>query len=325
MSIRFWNSWLVVFGVCVALAPESSPASNELSGATQPGLPPIPQTISPVDQFRKLLAMPEAEREKALAEKKQAVRERLGKKLAEYVALSGEEREARLRATELRYFLLPLLSCPRTNRPTSLDFVPETIRTLVVERLMRWDTLPPPLKNELLENQDAVRFLTQPGAESREAQERLLASMTSERRAELEAGIDRINSLPEDQRSRIFERFNKLFDLTPAERSRMLGRLSEAERQQMEKTLDAFGKLTPLQRHQCLAAFDKFAGMNLTERHQFLKNAEKWAAMTETERLRWRELVRKVPDWPPSPPIRGTPPPLPMITVKKAAVTIVTN
>lgn len=325
MSTR-WFTFCPTIMVTAVLALNCVANTNEAPARIQPKMPPIPVAVSPVDQFRKLLAMSASQREKALDAKRPDIRERFRSKLAEYEAIGPEEREARLRATELRWYLPPLLSTPPSNRPPNLDYIPETIRPLVEERLRRWDMLPIPLGKELLDNQDAVQFLTQPGAATKEDQERLLSMMTPERRAFLEAGIDRINRLSESKRKQILDRFNEYLDLSPQEQSKMLDGFSEAERLQMEKTLDAYTKLTGAQRRQCLVAFDKFAGMNIAERHQFLKNAEKWASMSANERAQWRELVRKIPDWPPLPPPPRVPsPPLPSAPLKKNPATLVTN
>ncbi|NOS69084.1 MAG: DUF3106 domain-containing protein [Verrucomicrobia bacterium] len=325
MIKRTGNSCLMLVSVCVTLALNSKANTNEISVRSRQMTPPIPIAVSPVDQFRRLLAMTEEQRQKAMAQKSLEVRERLRTKLAEYIALTPEEREARLRATELRWYLPPLLSVPRSNRPTNLEYIPEIIRPLVEERLRRWDMLPKPLGKELLDNREAIQFLTQPGAATKEEQERLLAGLPPERRATLEAGINRINELPEVKRKQLFDRFNSYLDLSPSDQSRLLGKLSAAERKQMEKTLEDFNKLTGPQRRQCLVAFDKFAGLNIAERHQFLKSAEKWASMSVTEREQLRILVKVVTALPPLPPTMVPSPPLPFMPQKKSTASVVTN
>jgi len=324
MSARWFTFCLTVLATA-ALVLKCVAATNAAPAPSQPMTPPFPSPVSPVDQFRKLLAMTASQREKALDAKRPDIRERFRSKLAEYEAIGPEEREARLRATELRWYLLPLLSTPPSNRPSNLDYIPETIRPLVEIRLRRWDMLPIPLGKELLDNQEAVQFLTQPGTVTMEDQGRLLAMMTPERRAFLEAGIGRINALSDVERRQLFDRFNDFLDLSLQEQSKMFGALSEAERKQMEKTLEAYTKLSGTQRRQCLTAFDKFSGMSIAERHQFLKNAEKWASMSANERAQWRELVRKIPDWPPMPPPRVPSPPLPSAPTKRNPATVVTN
>ena len=84
--------------------------------------PPIPVLKSPMESFRKLLAMPVAERRQFLSTRSTNVQERLVQKLREYQSLTPEERELRLKATELRWYLQPLMRTPATNRPAySLD------------------------------------------------------------------------------------------------------------------------------------------------------------------------------------------------------------
>jgi hypothetical protein len=69
----------------------------------------------------------------------------------------------------------------------------------------------------------------------------------------------------------------------------------------MEKTLQSFNRLTPAQRELCLRNYAKFAGMSAEERADFLKNAEMWARMSPKERQVWRDLVARIPAYPPLP------------------------
>ena len=59
------------------------------------------------------------------------IRARILAKVREYQALDPDERELRLRATELRWYLMPLLREPPTNRAARLAQVPEDLRELV--------------------------------------------------------------------------------------------------------------------------------------------------------------------------------------------------
>ena len=61
-------------------------------------------------------------------------------------ALGPDARELRLRATELRWYLTPLLRTPAAERAGRLALVPEDLRELVNSRVEQWDVLPPPLK-----------------------------------------------------------------------------------------------------------------------------------------------------------------------------------
>lgn len=120
----------------------------------------IPHPQSPVDFFRNLLAMTPVEREKFLTNRPPEIRARILDKVHEYLALDPNERELRLRATELRWYLLPLLRDAATNRPTRLANIPKDLRDLVESRLKQWDSLPAPFRQEFLDNERALRYFS---------------------------------------------------------------------------------------------------------------------------------------------------------------------
>jgi hypothetical protein len=286
---------LVVTGAVVPAQPSTTP-------------PPLPPLRSPVDTFRELLGMTAEQRKSALAARPAEIRQRLLAKLREYQALQPEERELRLRATELRWWLLPLMRQPATNRLGQLNFIPADLRKLVDDRLAQWDLLPPDLQKEILEKDEAARL----EALTIVQRENSLARLQPEQRAALEAGLTRWRALPEPQRRATCEQFDGYFNLTPREQQKVLGTLSESQRQQMEQTLGAFEKLPREKRIACVRGFEKFANLSLAERKQFLENANHWQQMSLAEREAWRNLVNSVPDWPPLPPGLGeAPPPLP--------------
>jgi hypothetical protein len=266
--------------------------------------------------FRQLLAMTPKERENYLTNRPPEIRDRIMDKVREYLALGPDERELRLNATELRWYLLPLLRESPTNRSARLAQVPDNLRDLVASRLEQWDALTPESRQEFLDNEQTLHYFShvdpanmaapgQPPAPGNNAQARW-------------------NALPEDERQKITAQFNRFFDLTPDEKRKTLNTLSDAERVQMEKTLQSFDKLPPAQRLQCIHAFTQFAGMSLPERAEFLKNAERWSQLPPKERQAWRDLVAQVPLWPPlpRPPIM---PPLPPHLTPHSRPTVATN
>jgi hypothetical protein len=267
-----------------AAADSPQPANP---GITQTNLaaPPLPPLKSPVEAFRALLLKSAADQQKLLAARPPDVRERILKKLQEYRSLTPEERGLRLQATELRYYLVPLLSLPATNRAAQLAQIPQPTRNLVEERLRYWTLLPPPLREVLLTNQQTVSFLASPPATNA-----LLPSADAVRR-------------------RMFDTVERFFELTEKEKEKTLSNFPETEREQMETTLAAFEQLTPSQRARCVRSFTKFASMSPEERQGFLKNAERWSQMSLTEREAWRELVNRAPILPPL-PYPPMPPPI---------------
>lgn len=280
-------SWLLT-----ALAASCLFATSSGGQKNSPTTPPLPPLKSPVEAFRALLLMPTAEQQKLLAIRPPDIRDRILVKIQEYRSLTPEERELRLQATELRWYLVPLMSVPATNRAEHLARIPQPTRELAEARLQHWMLLPPPLRQVLLTNQEALSLF--------------FGNTTNASSPPTEA-----------LRNKMQQTVERFFELTQREKEKTLSNFSEVERQQMEKTLAAFERLTPAQRGRCARSFTKFATMTPEERQEFLKNAERWAQMSPTEREAWRELVSRAPIMPPLPypPI----PPRPVFPVQSGS------
>src|SRR5437016_1079572 len=135
-----------------------APAATTNDAARAP-FPPLPKPQ--VTYFRELLALSPSELDRALASIAEPARDRLQAKLQEYAALTPDEREARLRATELRWYLAPLMRTPPTNRVAQLAPVPDEYRTLVEERLKLWDLLKPEIQRQVQGSEWTNRYLVQ--------------------------------------------------------------------------------------------------------------------------------------------------------------------
>ena len=288
---RYTIRWLAAALCCGATLvrpafgqTSNPPTPSELqTGSTNRTSPPLPLRESPVESFRKWLFMPAAERAEALKPYPPEIRNRILEKIAEYQALKPEECALRLQVTELRWYLLPLLDLPATNRAAQLALIPPAMRELVEPRLERWSVLPPPLRQLLRTNEQAMDFVFHP--------------------------VSQPSAFAEEQRRRLSETFRRLTELTTSEQDKFLRRLSDAEHRQMEKTLQAFEKLPPDQRSRCIRSFPKFAVLSAEDQQEFLKNAERWTQMSPSERQAWRELVSVVHVLPPLPPLRIPRPP----------------
>lgn len=251
---------------------------------------------SPVALFRQLLAMSPEEQKKAIASRPPEIQQRILEKLQEYEMLPGEFREVRLRETELRWYLRPLMDEPPTNRAARLAKIPEDERKLVEERLQVWDLVPPQIQEQWTNDDMVANYFAQTAPEEREE---LLRIIPPDQQARLRQGFDRWNKMSEQERQKALAGFNNFFTLKPQQKDEVLDTVVSAEeRQQMEKTLDEYGKLTSQQRQQCIHSFEKFATMSISERQQFLKNAERWSAMSPEERAKWRQLVTVAPIMP---------------------------
>lgn len=117
---------------------------------------------NPVAVFRGLLAMRTDARATELSTQPERLRAVLTTRLRDYDALPAVEREGRLRATELRYFLNPLLMTLPATRATQLATVPESYRSLVEERLAAWDKLPAEIQREILLDERLRQAMTRP-------------------------------------------------------------------------------------------------------------------------------------------------------------------
>ena len=240
-------------------------AAHASQGPT-PSVAALEPVKSPVETFRELLAMSPAERKQALTNRPPSIQKLILAKVREYESLKPDQRELRLRVTELRWYLMPLLTEPATNRGALLSLVPKEYRQPVQQRLIIWSLLPPGLRSELLTNDLAIRYMVASGDE----RTNLLSTMSPGRQEQLKKSIAQWQSLPEEQREKIMARFSHFFDLSPTEKKKAINTLSGTEQQQIEKTLRAFENLSPLQRSRCIHSFQKFANLSLEERQEFL-------------------------------------------------------
>jgi len=243
------------------------------------------------------------ERETSLTNRPPEIREGILAKVNEYEALDPDERELRLRATELRWYLLPLLRESPSNRTVRLAQIPADLHELVKSRLDQWIILPPQLQQEFLENEQALRYFAHLDVSN---------NLTLQKIAPPGSELERWTTMTETQRKQIATSVEQFFALTPGEKEAALNTLSDAERGQMEKTLQAFDKLPRNQRDECIRAFAKFTGMSASEKREFLRNAERWSQMSPADRQAWRDLVVNVPEWPPLPEGFVAQPPSPL-------------
>ncbi len=273
-------------------------------------MPPLGK--SPVLFFRELLAMPAGDRINALTNRSVASQSNILAKVAEYEAMPPEPREIRLRATHLRWLLLPLLRRPPEARRLEIDRLDESDKAFVQERLAKWDGLSPAVRTEFLEHEATMNYLIRISPRTGKPVLMPLPPAPPGALREMKTGLTRWNELAPGDRDRMIERFQEFFDLTPKARTRTMDALSAAERAQMEQLLLRFGNLDADQRRRCLEAFEKIAQMGAEERAQFFRSAERWQAMSEGDRQAWRNVVRRAPEMPPLPPgiiIPGIPTP----------------
>ena len=290
------SSRRTIFALAAALAFLATPLLGQPAGGST--------NKSPVALFRELLAMTPDQRQEAIAIRPPDIQKRILEKLNQYELLPDGLRELRLRETELRWYLRPLMDEPSTNRAAALATIPPELRAQVEERIQMWDLLPPELQEQFKDNDLIADYFAQSRFATKGQLDELMSVIPPERREALEKGLKSWNGMSDDQRQAALAGFNRFFELTPEEKESALNLVSDEERNQMEQTLSAYQHLTPEQRKLCISSFEKFAQMSVVERKQFLENAERWREMTPEERQKWRELVTAAPIMPVGFPVR---------------------
>lgn len=270
-----------------------------LAGAAEPA---SAGARSPVAAFRILLAMRSDARATELAAKPARVRELLSTRLREYDALSPGEREARLRATELHYYLRPLLAVPLVERAPRLAVVPDTFRLQVEERLGAWDRLPAEIQREILANERLLQAMT------RSAVANAYPPLPPGLEPKVPDNVAQWRTLDARQREQLLDSFTYYFRLDEQARARVVAALPEPKRAEAGRTLDQFAQLSPEERAACVAALKQLSQMSQAEQARFYANAEQWRKMSEAERAAWRRVVI---EFPPLPPGAGPQPPMP--------------
>ena len=305
MRLSFHACTLVCASVLISSGALAQPTAVPVVSSPGTNRVLVVHPISPIEYFRELLAMNSMQRIKALQGKPSDQQKKILAKIAEYEQMSSEERELRLRHTELRWQLTRLMRLPPLERMTEVAALPIDTRPLVEERLRQWDNVPLPLQKEFLENEAMVQRIL--NWEATPVAQR--AQLSPDQREKLRAELAAWRSLPEERRHRMSDQFRKFFELNDTQKKAILGAVPPAERDQMQQTLRKFESLPPDMRERCIESFSKLAAMTPDERSQFLSNAERWAAMSPYERRAWRDVVNRIPPMPPPPPFldRGSP------------------
>ena len=224
-----------------------------------------------------MLATNAGGREAWLAAKSAASRAAIEVKLREYEAMPPEQRDQKLRASQISWYLPPLMKMPATNRAAVLVAIPEEDRKIIEMRLGQLSILPPPILAQLTTNQNLLRMID----------------------AGQKTGSNVLMILSADQRrlaEQVYPVWTNLLMLPPSDLSKRLARLTAADRANMELALNKFGNLTTRnlttqERAQARDGFKKFAELSASEREAFLNSARRWQAMNEKEREVWRNLA----------------------------------
>ena len=287
------RSLLPLAGCCaLGLAPalHAVAADPVAATATSPAVQPGAKTeISPVETFRKMMAMPPADLQRALESYPPENRARIVSKVEEYRSLPLKTRELKLRVTELRWYLIPLLKVPREERAGLLKSVPEPYKDWIGARLDEWDIWPVDLKAEVLEYEDLMHYFI--GRNTELERQAVFEDLPKNSGAALGKKLAEWRSLPIEQRQQMYGGFRHYFELSDEEQKLVLATLPAQDRQQTERVVNSIEKRSRTEQEAYLASFHEFAEMPAAEQQQFMNNAERWQKMSPAERQAWRDLV----------------------------------
>ena len=248
---------------------------------------------NPVTVFRTLLALRTDARTTELAAKPARLREVLTTRLRESDTLPLAEREARLRATELRFHLNPLLTPTPDARAARLAAVPENFRSLVEERLAAWDKLPAEIQCEVLANERLLQAMTRPAVPN------AFPPLPPGLEPAVPDNVSQWQNLSARQREQLLDSFTHYFRLDDRAKTQVVAALPEAGRAATTRTLNQFDQLPAAERAACLTALKRLGQMTLAQQAQFYANAEQWQKLPESERAAWRKVVVEFPPLPP--------------------------
>ncbi len=286
---------------------------------------------SPFVAFKKIVSLPEAEREAAvggLRISSERYRKLVQAKVREYAAMPEADRNRKLDALDFRWHLMPLMKTTQADRAKRLASVPERFRNDIQQRLTGWDQLDKGVRVDLLKNESFFRYLSSfgRGRQSRVALTNHMEKMPTRLREGLEGHITTWREKPKPERRRMTRQFHQFFDMPVAEQERALRLLSGRERARMEASLEQFKTMSRTQRELVIRSFEKLANMSQNARTAFFRNTERWNGMSEGERKKWRTLVTQMPPLPPGFGDEARPPLPPGLVDETApAQTVVTN
>ena len=280
-------------------------------------IPPL--SPSPIDLFRRLLATNAIGRDQFMFGKSVALRQYLESRIREFEVMPAEERNAKLQALELRWYMPHVMRLKPAERASRLETIPEPIRNVIRQRLLQWDILPPQLQQEVLDNETVIKFFERP--EQAGGSGKALDAMSAGQRDELDKRYKKWMVLPEGERARIVRRFDDFMGMPEAAQSNALARLTDTDYAQMQQTFSQFGTLSKEQRVQAMQGFWKFAELSPAEQAAFLKTAERWRTMSEKDRELWRTVVARA-----QAARTNAPPPLPgNVRVPETSTFLATN
>lgn len=235
------------------------------------GINELDSSHSPISKFRTILNWSPEERSQFVKKQPANVQRILERKIMEYEALSESQREFRLIATELHFYLDPLLVGNRNIDPSAVQEVPPHLRKYIDQSVGFWNRIKPAHRDLLLAKKEAVSYLISISSRLYDL-EKLMPKPAPEW-----DNLYNFLQLPHNKQLS----FMKAYQIKPSI--------------EMEKLLVAFQGLEDEEKRNCAHAFVCYLSFPNNLKTQFVDGLAEWSQKKPSERSIWREIASKYP------------------------------
>nr|MBI1231025.1 hypothetical protein [Cytophagales bacterium] len=227
---------------------------------------------SPIEHFRFILNLSSEDLEKYIVRQKPHVQAILRKKVEEYASLSIAEKDFRLRATELHYYLDSLLEHNSTVSLASLPPLPESLREEIMRAVHFWNNLSNAQRDLLFTKKATISYLVSLSSENAPPMPVNRPAMSSEW-----ANLYHFLQLP----------YEKQKDFLGSHK------LNKAPK--MQKVLEAFSKMSMDEKERSANALVCFLSFPRDLQDRVSDGLTHWNSLDPSERTVWREIAGRSP------------------------------
>jgi hypothetical protein len=284
------------------------PSTGASSSAGQPKLPDQTQeTIldrffnqpSPVEKFRLLLEASSSELKAELDAYPEETRSKISVKIAEYRKLSVENRRQKLTATELRWYLPPLLNVDQDTRDFHLKKLEPGLAEVIHQRLMTWDSLPEDLKSSSSKSSLIIGHLSKaPSLNPPLPTPSASGTVASAPKLPKVPGTSvSVNAAAPVSQERL-QRLKAYFEMNQEAKNATLKDASLMSDSIFMSRLNWLETMPDQLRERVLSHLIRFQELSAEEKKDFGRSIKTWNRLPQPEKEALRNLVKKTPPFP---------------------------
>ena len=259
---------------------------------------------SPVEKFRHLLNVNPSELESELDTFPKETRSRINAKISEYRELSVEQRHQKLMATELRWYLPPLLNIDQETRDLHLKKLDPGLANVILQRLKTWDSLPDELKSSSLKSGLIIGHLSKAPLQNpplpNTARTEVVTSVTAHSAPKLpstsEDGKSVDKAIPVSQER--LQRLQAYFEMSQEAKNATLKDASVMNDPIFISRLNWLENMPEVLRERVLSHLIRFQDLSNKEKKAFGQSIKTWNRLPKSEKQALRNLVKRTPPFP---------------------------